>query len=366
MDKVRWPSWEWLSCVHYGLGIIATMGAYSFLQATMFLVLCNRLVSIVYALCMMFCLGESWKIQAPVWKYVVVSFSNMLSTWCQYESLRYVSLILQTMAKTFKMLPVMLIGVVVSNKRPPAREFMVVLFLTLGITLFVVGGSISSEHAEGSSYYGLGLLLAFLGFDGFTSNFQEKLFWQDKMSKYNQMLYMNMSSAVVSATVLWCFHSFAYCFSFILQHPPFIWHVAGLSVAAAAGQFYIFSMVHDFGALALAAAMNARQVLTIFGSYALDPGALSWLQLLGLLVLGGSLWLKVYCSFQVARRKAAVKATTPTIRDANVAEEATELMEKDVELTVFGVPEDLRDSRSRSGSTLGDHTPVPPFRSESR
>ena len=33
-------------------------------EATMFLVLCNRLVSIVYALCMMFCLGESWKIQA--------------------------------------------------------------------------------------------------------------------------------------------------------------------------------------------------------------------------------------------------------------------------------------------------------------
>ena len=40
-----------------------------------------------------------------------------------------------------------------------------------------------------------------------------------------------------------------------------------LSLSAAAGQYYIFSMVQSFGALALAAAMNARQVSTIFLSY---------------------------------------------------------------------------------------------------
>lgn len=77
-------------------------------RATMFLVLCNRLASILYALLMICCKQEPWHPQTLAWKYLLLSSSNMLSTWCQYESLRYVSLVLQTMAKTFKMLPVMI------------------------------------------------------------------------------------------------------------------------------------------------------------------------------------------------------------------------------------------------------------------
>lgn len=39
-----------------------------------------------------------------------------------WHYLGYVSLILQTMAKTFKMLPVMLVGMVISRKRHSLRE----------------------------------------------------------------------------------------------------------------------------------------------------------------------------------------------------------------------------------------------------
>eukprot|EP00434_Breviolum_minutum_P042189 symbB.v1.2.037537.t2/scaffold5565.1/size25819/2 len=201
--------------------------------------------------------GENWKMQAIVWKYLVVSFSNMLSTWCQYESLRYVSLILQTMAKTFKMLPVMLVGMIISKKKHSLQEVCVVTLLTLGLSLFVAGGNVSSENAEGSSFYGICLLMAFLWFDSFTSNFQEKLFKEDNMSKYNQMLYMNLSSALVATSILVFSGMLPYCLAF-LDHPGFASHVLMLSLSAAAGQYYIFSMVQSFGALALAAAMNAR------------------------------------------------------------------------------------------------------------
>lgn len=42
-----------------------------------------------------------------------------------WHCLGYVSLILQTMAKTFKMLPVMLVGMVISRKRHSLREVFV-------------------------------------------------------------------------------------------------------------------------------------------------------------------------------------------------------------------------------------------------
>ncbi|KAM7495249.1 hypothetical protein LguiB_029858 [Lonicera macranthoides] len=44
---------------------------------------------------------------APVYKYFIVSVSNILTTTCQYEALRYFSFPVQTLAKYAKMIPVM-------------------------------------------------------------------------------------------------------------------------------------------------------------------------------------------------------------------------------------------------------------------
>ncbi|OLP96005.1 Adenosine 3'-phospho 5'-phosphosulfate transporter 1 [Symbiodinium microadriaticum] len=258
----------------------------------MFLVLCNRIFSVLYAFIMLEQTGQSWRPQTKLWKYAAASFSNMLSTWCQYESLRHVSLVLQTMAKTFKMLPTMLMGIIVSKKQHTMKDVLTVALITVGITCFVVGGDIKAEHASGSSWYGLLLLFGFLFFDGFTSTFQEKLFRESHMSKYNQMLYMNLSSAVVGVASLVLTRSVLYCYTFLTGHPEFATDVVLLSLSATAGQFYIFSMVQEFGALALAAAMNARQITTICASYVLRPQYATLAQSLGLLLLFSGLIMK--------------------------------------------------------------------------
>jgi solute carrier family 35 (adenosine 3'-phospho 5'-phosphosulfate transporter), member B2 len=53
-----------------------------------------------------------------------------------------------------------------------------------------------------SSLYGLVLMLGYLGFDGFTSTWQDKMFKGFAMSIYNQILYVQMCSACVSFTML--------------------------------------------------------------------------------------------------------------------------------------------------------------------
>lgn len=49
-----------------------------------------------------------------------------------------------------------------------------------------------------SSVYGLALMLGYLGFDGFTSTFQDKLFKGFQMTTYNQILYTTLCSALLS------------------------------------------------------------------------------------------------------------------------------------------------------------------------
>ena len=63
-------------------------------------------------------------------------------------------------------------------------------------------GQVSSVGAKTDSstalMWGALLMLGYLGFDGFTSTFQDSLFKGFSMSTYNQMLYVNAFSSLVS------------------------------------------------------------------------------------------------------------------------------------------------------------------------
>merc|ERR1712087_34555 len=133
---------------------------------------------------------------APIWKYFAISLSNVAASTCQYEALRYVSFPVQMLGKSFKMMPVMVWGLLIAQKRYTAFDWMVAMAVTGGVTEFLMTGNIDAKHSAGTSTYGLFLLLCFLLFDGFTSTFQEKLFKDYKTSKYNQMLYVNIGSAM--------------------------------------------------------------------------------------------------------------------------------------------------------------------------
>lgn len=60
---------------------------------------------------------------------------------------------------------------------PGPKDYLNAALITLGCTLFLMTGSVKSKHAgTDSSLFGLALMLGYLGFDGFTSTFQDKLF----------------------------------------------------------------------------------------------------------------------------------------------------------------------------------------------
>ena len=232
-------------------------------KTSVFLVFCNRAVAILYAGGMIQSKGEDFSNKAPLWKYIAISFSNVAATWCQYEALKYVSFPVQMLGKSFKMMPVMLWGIIISQKAYGLTDWGIAAGVTWGVVQFLLTGETKSKHAEqGTSIYGLLLLLAFLACDGFTSTFQEKLFKEHKTSKYNQMLYVNGGSAVVSIGSLIALGGILGALGFCTRHPEFMFHASSLSASAVAGQFFIYSLVKEYGALTLAATMNVRQVIS--------------------------------------------------------------------------------------------------------
>ena len=150
-----------LWCVVYGLGIIAMLGLYGVIQervmsepydgelfkVSVFLVLCNRLVAIVYAGTVIKVKNEDFANKAPLWKYLAISFSNVAATWCQYEALRYVSFPVQMLGKSFKMMPVMFWGIVIARKSYGMKDWSIAGGVTWGVTQFLMTGEISAKHA---------------------------------------------------------------------------------------------------------------------------------------------------------------------------------------------------------------------------
>lgn len=252
-------------CLFYGLGIIGSLVLYGLLQerimsqpyghdyfkVSVFLVLCNRLVAIVFSLVMIAAKGESFKNTAPFWKYLAISFSNVGASTCQYEALKYVSFPVQMLGKSFKMMPVMVWGMAISGKRYALTDWLVAGAVTGGVTEFLMTGQISSEHAQGSSMYGLMLLGCFLGLDGFTSTFQEKLFKEHKTSKYNQMLYVNLGSATVSIFTLLTSGGLSTALAFCMAHPEMARDAMYLSGAAVEGNGSSILRLRNLGLLSL-------------------------------------------------------------------------------------------------------------------
>eukprot|EP00403_Amphidinium_massartii_P009473 CAMPEP_0178416532 /NCGR_PEP_ID=MMETSP0689_2-20121128/24112_1 /TAXON_ID=160604 /ORGANISM="Amphidinium massartii, Strain CS-259" /LENGTH=301 /DNA_ID=CAMNT_0020037879 /DNA_START=214 /DNA_END=1119 /DNA_ORIENTATION=+ len=262
---------------------------------SVFLVLCNRIFNAIFAITMMCILGEGKLWSAPLWKYVAISLSNVYASTCQYEALKYVSFPVQMLGKSFKMMPVMVWGMIVSGKHYGLADWGVALAVTFGVTEFLMTGPISSSSDESNtSVYGLALLVAFLALDGFTSTFQEKLFKEHKTTKYNQILYVNLGSMLVSSITLLVTGSFAPALRFVLAYPRFSVDTVVLSSSAATSQWFIYSQVQDFGAVVFAATMNVRQVVSIIMSYVTYGHMITWEQMGGLAMVFLALFYKSY------------------------------------------------------------------------
>jgi len=297
-------------CVAYGIGIIGMLACYGLLQGrilsvpygndyftvSIFLVLCNRLAAMAFALLMMCVRRESLANAAPLWKYLLISLSNVAASTCQYDALRNVSIPARRLGKSFKMIPVMLWGMVLARKPYSSGDWLIAVLVTGGVTKFLLSGEMAPHYESVSTVGGLIMLLCFLALGGFTSAFQEAVFVAHETSKYNQMLYINLGSSVLSLVTLLLSGSYVTALEFCWKHPALLQDVIFLSVASVGAQCFIYGQVKENGALVLAVTMNIRQVISALLSSAMDDMAISLVQVLALLVVVGSL---LYKSLQI-------------------------------------------------------------------
>lgn len=107
-----------------------------------FLVFVNRFLAMIVAyvsLKIFYPMKKLVSTGPPLFQYGIISYTNCMSTWFQYESLLYISFPVQVIAKSVKTIPVMIAGKFISGKTYPLRQYLLMLVMATGIALFLFG-----------------------------------------------------------------------------------------------------------------------------------------------------------------------------------------------------------------------------------
>lgn len=281
-----------------------------------FLVFVNRILAFLIAAIYLTFTADHGKRTLPMYKYMLCSLSNILSSFCQYEALKYVTFPLQVLAKASKVIPVMIMGKCISRKKYDNYEYITAVMISLGMALFLLGQEhqqVSGKHAAETTLPGVILLLGYLVCDSFTSNWQGQLFSQYKVSSVQMMLGVNMFSCLLTSTSLLEQGAFKTAFDFMSQYPNFIFDCLILSVCSAVGQLFIFYTISEFGAVTFVIIMTVRQGLAILLSCIYYGHDIHLMGSSGVAIVFIAVFLRIYCSHRLKQLRQRKQQQASTV-----------------------------------------------------
>ncbi|KAL7574939.1 hypothetical protein ACA910_010763 [Epithemia clementina (nom. ined.)] len=234
------------------------------------LVFTNRFWTLIMSTMLLYYMKPRQSRTTVIYEYSFPSISNMLSSWCQYEALRYVSFPATTLFKAFKLAPVMLMGKILGNKSYPQHDYVVALLIGAGITMFMTstddlrfGYDIYGDEVN-AAWTGIMLLFLFLFFDSFTSQFQSRMFQHHRdLSMVELMFATSAFSTILSFVTLVHTKELYPALSFVMQHSEIHLHFLLFSVCSTIGQLFIFYTIKNFGAVVFTLIMTTRILLSI-------------------------------------------------------------------------------------------------------
>lgn len=238
--------------------------------------------------------GLSRYVSPLLQQYLLVSALQSTASWLSLVALRHLSFPAITLAKSSKLVPVLVMNVLLYRRHFAAYKYVVVALVTLGVWMFMALGKKKAAAAtHGNSVLGMTLLAIHLLMDGATNSTQDEVFatYASYVSGTQMMLVMNAISATYMTTallvpeglvhylVVQARHFFASLLhphwvatvllagvrtpqlswtpqlvsgaQFLLRHPDAARDVLGYVLAGALGQIAIFETIERFGSLTL-------------------------------------------------------------------------------------------------------------------
>ncbi|EKV07565.1 UAA transporter [Penicillium digitatum] len=277
-----------------------------------------------------------------IFPLVLVAISSSLASPFGYASLQHIDYLTFILAKSCKLLPVMVLHLTIFRKRYPLYKYGVVLMVTLGVATFSLhhpgtSKKVAAKDQPGSSGWGIFLLSINLLLDGLTNTTQDHVFSSPKLytrfTGPQMMVAQNLLSTVLTSAYLLIMPHLSQsgilhnllpfpippstetelfgAFSFLSRHPEALKHVIGFAACGAVGQLFIFHTLSRFSSLLLVTVTVTRKMLTMLLSVFWFGHSLSGGQWLGISLVFGGIGAEavVQRSEKKAKERSKIEAT---------------------------------------------------------
>lgn len=202
---------------------------------------------------------------APLWAFTPCALSNTMSSWSQYKSLKYVSFPVQTVFKSSKVIPVMVMGKLLKGTGYPLTQYVEAFFITLGVAIFALTSKEGSGE-DSTQLVGLLCLCTYIVFDSFTSQWQDKLYTKygrPNVDPYQMMLGVNTSAICITTVGLIVSGDIPIVLEFFRANPTVFNYNIVTAITSASGQLCIYYTIKEFGPIAFTIIMTTRQMISI-------------------------------------------------------------------------------------------------------
>lgn len=213
--------------------------------------------------------------------YLSVACSASVASPFGYESLAHINYPTHMLAKSCKLVPVMLMGVLLHRRKYAWSKYISVVLVTAGVSAFMLLIPAKGEQVA-NSVYGLLLVTVNMLLDGYTGSTQDELLKSKRVSGYQLMFWMNLFSFGLMA--LWVANPFnpelSAAIKLLLAAPQALADIALFCLCGALGQTFVFKSLGTFGSITLVTITVTRKLLTIVLSvlfYGHKVGLAQWL-----------------------------------------------------------------------------------------
>ncbi|KAK2059423.1 UAA transporter [Colletotrichum caudatum] len=263
----------------------------------------------------------------------LVAVTSSLASPFGYASLAHIDYITFLLAKSCKLVPVMLLHTTLFGKRYPLYKYLVVAGVTAGVAVFTLhSGSKKKKKSvvnpDANMPWGMLLLSINLLFDGLTNTTQDYIFSTFKGYTGPQMMCANnlMSTAVTLGYLVlspWLVHTglgeylgmdvagsageLKAALSFMARYPAVWRDVLGFAACGAVGQVFIFYTLSTFSSVLLVTVTVTRKMVTMALSVFAFGHSLSRMQWLGVSLVFGAIGAEAQIATKEKKAKEAAK-----------------------------------------------------------
>eukprot|EP00271_Cylindrocystis_brebissonii_P003022 TRINITY_DN13771_c0_g1_i1.p1 TRINITY_DN13771_c0_g1~~TRINITY_DN13771_c0_g1_i1.p1 ORF type:complete len:398 (-),score=90.05 TRINITY_DN13771_c0_g1_i1:627-1820(-) len=246
---------------------------------------------------------------APLRDYWMCGLSNSVGPALGLIALKYISYPAQVLAKSSKMIPVMLWGALAFRVKYTLPEYICTFLVAGGVAIFALFKSSSKalkKLARPNAPLGYTLCFLNLALDGWTNTNQDHLHHRfPHTSSFHTMLAMNLWGALYTALFMfgtpWGGGSEAV--AFCRANPEAAKDLLVFCLSGAVGQNFIFLTIKHFGSLVNTTITTTRKFMSILLSALVTGNPLSDKQWGGVTMVFSGLSFQIYLKWQRMRAK---------------------------------------------------------------